>query len=293
MRILAYWYSKQTMCVRWGSECSDSFSVSNGVRQGGILSPYLFNVYVDDLSETLNSQHVGLFAGKKLVNHVMYADDLVILSPSSSGLQKLLLICEEFGSLHDIKFNPSKSMLMIFRSKCFKGVPVPQFIINQNNIQEVTQVKYLGHILNNQLTDDDDILRQRRQMYARGNMLLRNFRMCTLPVKLELFRVFCSNIYCAHLWWNFKKCSMNRLSTSYHNILKLFIGISKFESTSLTCTVFNMPSYAAMLRKMCYNFGERLRTSQNEIIVGLDESSLKFRSRIRIYWLKSLFALYM
>ena len=45
VRILCYWYAHQTMCVRWGSTISSSsFCVSNGVRQGGILSPYLFNV---------------------------------------------------------------------------------------------------------------------------------------------------------------------------------------------------------------------------------------------------------
>ena len=59
------------MCVKWGNKTSESFGVSNGVRQGGILSPLLFNVYVDDLSAQLN--------------HLMYADDLVLMSPSSAG----------------------------------------------------------------------------------------------------------------------------------------------------------------------------------------------------------------
>ena len=59
MRILCYWYAHQTMCVRWGSSISSSFRVSNGVRQGGILSPHLFNVYVDDLSQILNRCRTG------------------------------------------------------------------------------------------------------------------------------------------------------------------------------------------------------------------------------------------
>ena len=43
VRILAFWYSNQSMCVRWGSTMSKSCNVTNGVRQGRILSPYLFN----------------------------------------------------------------------------------------------------------------------------------------------------------------------------------------------------------------------------------------------------------
>ena len=50
LRLLICWYQHQNMCVKWGSLTSDLFSVSNGVRQGSILSPHFFNVYVDDLS---------------------------------------------------------------------------------------------------------------------------------------------------------------------------------------------------------------------------------------------------
>ena len=50
LRIIIYWYETQTMCVKWGNITSGSFGVSNGVRQGGILSPLFFNVYVDNLS---------------------------------------------------------------------------------------------------------------------------------------------------------------------------------------------------------------------------------------------------
>ena len=46
IRLLSYWYAKQMMCVRWGGVNSTFFCLTNGVRQGGILSPYLFNIYV-------------------------------------------------------------------------------------------------------------------------------------------------------------------------------------------------------------------------------------------------------
>ena len=44
LRILIHWYHNQTTCIRWGDVLSIKFKVTNGVRQGGILSPYLFNV---------------------------------------------------------------------------------------------------------------------------------------------------------------------------------------------------------------------------------------------------------
>ena len=69
------------MRVRWGSVTSDPFLVTNGVRQGGILSPFLFNMYMNDLSLILNASGTGCRIGDSLINHLMYADDLIIFSP--------------------------------------------------------------------------------------------------------------------------------------------------------------------------------------------------------------------
>ena len=80
IRILIYWYSKQRMCVKWGNSVSTPFGVSNGVCQGGLLSPALFNLYMDELSQQLNECQTGCLIGNILINHLMYADDLAILS---------------------------------------------------------------------------------------------------------------------------------------------------------------------------------------------------------------------
>ena len=51
------------MFVRWGATTSTQFTVSNGAKQGGIISPILFNVYMDDLSVALNSSGIGGYVG--------------------------------------------------------------------------------------------------------------------------------------------------------------------------------------------------------------------------------------
>ena len=80
------------MYVKWGSKMSSKFHVTNGVRQSGVLSPLLFNVYVNDLSECLNKSGVGRSMNGTFVNNMLYADDICIISLSSSGLQRLLNI---------------------------------------------------------------------------------------------------------------------------------------------------------------------------------------------------------
>ena len=78
------------------------FGVSNGVRQGGILSPYLLCVYMDDLSIKVNDIKVGCTIGTTLINHLMYADDSVLLSPSALGLSVLLSVCSAYSIARDI-----------------------------------------------------------------------------------------------------------------------------------------------------------------------------------------------
>lgn len=74
----------QSMQVKWGNKVSVPFGVSNSVRQGGILSP---DLYVDDLSKCFKACNTVCMIGNILVNYIMYADDLVVFSPSSAGLQ--------------------------------------------------------------------------------------------------------------------------------------------------------------------------------------------------------------
>ena len=117
VRLLIYWYSNQTMCKRWSGKLSEHFGITNGVRQGGILSPHLFNICMDDLTIALNKCNTGCVICSTTINHLMYADDLVILSPSVSRLSELMQVCGLYGLNHDIKYNSKKSAVLIFKSK--------------------------------------------------------------------------------------------------------------------------------------------------------------------------------
>ena len=90
VRLLMFWYAHQTMCVRWGCSVSSKFTVSYGVRPGGFCHRFCLIAYMDDLSVNLKECQSGCIAGGTIVNHLMYADDIVLLSPSATGLSLLL-----------------------------------------------------------------------------------------------------------------------------------------------------------------------------------------------------------
>ena len=207
IRILAYWYAKQSMQVKWGSCLSAPFSVSNGVRQGGLLSPALFNLYMDDLSRQLGQCRTGCLIGNALINNFMYADDLAIVSPSSAGFQQLLNICSSYGVESDVLYNAKKSVILICRTKEDQKLNFPVFYLSGHAINVSSSCKYLGHIINDKMEDDADMYRQRRMLYAQANMLVRKFHYCSDEVKVNLFRAYCTPLYTApfNLWVNYKK----------------------------------------------------------------------------------------
>ena len=96
------------MFVRWSDTSSTSFFVTNVVKQGCIISPMLFNLYIDDLSLMLNCSGIGGYIGIYFINHLSYADDLCLISLSSSGMQHLLNICNEYVTTHKLLYNGSK-----------------------------------------------------------------------------------------------------------------------------------------------------------------------------------------
>ena len=240
----------------------------------------------------LNENKIGCMLQQQIINHLFYADDLVLFSPSVCGLNVLLRVCEEFGIQNDVIFNSKKSKVMIVRSKLFKDFN-PCFYLYGSLLQEVNDFKYLGYIISNDLSDDKDIERQRKKLYIQGNLILRKFHMCTIDVKIKLFTAFCTPMYICYLWCDYKQLNMNKLCTAYHNICKLFLNISKYESTSLVCAVYNIPTCKTIIRKLSYKFICRLELSENVILKKILCSSICFLSKLRKNWLKMLYVYFL
>ena len=146
------------MKVCWGSCLSEPFCVSNSVRQGGVLSPVLFTVYLDGLLDELSSSGVGCSWGSMFVGAFYYADDIVLLAPCASALRSMLNICNLYAKSHGLMFNESKTQLICFRSSTTcRFLPVIKF--NDVTVLFSDLVQHLGHILSYNLNDNAGIVR--------------------------------------------------------------------------------------------------------------------------------------
>ena len=228
------------------------------------------------MSEKLNGMYIGCVVGTVIINHLLYADDLVLISPSSRGLHTLLGECEKYGIQHDILFNAKKSAILCFKSQSTCKFKIPDFLLNENVIPVLNDIKYLGHYLSDNSSDVLDIERQRKKIFIQGNSLIRKFSVCTINVKLTLFNTFCSPLYTAHLWTKYSNSSIKSLYRAYHNTLKVLIGVSKREHTSPLCAYLNVRTCPAVIRNLVFRFMERTRTSSNNLIMAIDNSSIYY-----------------
>ena len=220
VRLLRYWYEHQIYYIKWEKLLSDGFHVSNGVRQGGILSPALFNVYVNDLSEALLSSNTGCNINGQCINHILYADDTVIMAPSPHSLQNLLNVCDNYAQDNDIKYNEKKTVMMCFKPSGMNNLNIPIFTLNGKILKFVNEYKYLGVTITENLSDNEDIMRSTRYIYGAGNVLISKFKKCSDDVKVGLFKTYCSNLYGCHMWCRYYKYNFHRINVAHKQIFK-------------------------------------------------------------------------
>ena len=216
--LLAYWYSHQQVCVKRHGKTSSTFFVGNGTKQGGLLSPCLFNCYVRKLISSITTSNIGCNIEGLFTNILAYADDMVLLAPSWRALQHLLKILHECASDIDLMCNVNKTVCMIFlpkdKQKIVKTV-FPCLKLNNVELKYVDKFKYLGYVISNDERDDKDILREVRGLFTRASILARRFGLCSMAVNAILFKLFCMSFYGMVLWKYLTAGANNRLRSCY------------------------------------------------------------------------------
>ena len=160
--------------VKWDDSFSEWFRVVAGVKQGGILSPSLYCIYVDELIKLLESMNVGCYIVETFMA-ALYADDMALLAPSVKGLSLLLQTCSSYCLKWDICLNEKKSKAMYFGKKCTDLITL---LLNGKPIEWVETWPYLG-----------DQLVSGKRFGCSAAERIRKFYRCHLP-------------YRGKIWWS-------------------------------------------------------------------------------------------
>ena len=289
INLLVYWYGQQICCVKWGAFVSKTFQVTSGVRQGGILSPRLFSIYIDDLSPVLNKTKVGCSVEGIISNHLMYADDTCLIGPSPCAIQKLLDICSKFAGENDIIFNESKTWLMCFKPKCYSNLYIPDLLLNGKVISHRQKHLYLGIMLDDKLNDELDLKRHENSLNRRGNVLVSHFKDCSTEVKDYLFKTHFLNAYGCQLWTTYRNPVMTRISVPYYDVYRWLFKIRRGVSISAIFVSKGIDSFNVLRRKLIYSFMQRIHTSENPLIQAIVQRSKFEESVVNREWTKALY----
>ena len=134
------------------------------------------------------------------------------------------------------------------------------YCIKLNNHPLPTKCKYLGHIITNSLTDDDDIARPKRRLHSQANVLARTFCLCSTYTKITLFQAYCGPMYISSLWGKLKNLSLKSITITYSNSLRILLNLPSRCSTMFMFATNYIKSFNKCIRSSIFSLLYHLKT---------------------------------
>ena len=235
--LLSRWYHCSTATVIWNRCESHSVCLTAGVRQGGILSPHLFAIYVDDLLVQLSKSKLGCRYRGLIYNAIMYADDLLLLSLSIYDLQKMVDICFNVFNSLGLSINISKSACL--RIGPLHNSPVAGISVNNTPLSWNCEIKYLGVTFVKAATVKVNLQSARHKFYKAANGILGKIGThANVNVLLSLINTYCIPVLTYGLnAVTLTKSMCNEIDSAYSSIFsKIFKSFDK--NTILQCQYY-------------------------------------------------------
>ncbi len=261
-------YERVDNKVIFGPYESDHFEVVNGVKQGCVLSPCLFNLVITDLDYMLMDSG-GISFGANEIHGLYYADDIILFGVNEGSLQRKLDIASAFASKWNLKYNHTKSQVVVIGEKDKQR----SWNLGGNSITETKSYCYLGTMITSSLKDS---LHINQHLYRKAMKLL-SYMQYTLAKHRDINRIdFADSIYnkailpslahAAGTWFAETKCSQDKLTAIQYKFAKA--------ATKLKCT----PSSDALIAELGWipinDHLDMKRLSYHERLVKMDNSRL-------------------
>lgn len=261
-RLMLSMYLNQKNQVKWNQHISSLFTIQNGVKQGGILSPILFAVYMDNLLIELKNTGLGCYIGNIFCGALGYADDIVLIAPTKIGLNGLIKTCENYSIEHDIIFNGKKSKLLIFNQTNQHNCNIS---VNGERVPVVNSAIHLGNLISTN-NDYDCIDYGISKFNSSFNSFFATFGKCDIFVKNKLFTQYCSSIYGSQIWPIWNKSRMDKFYCKWRNAIRRIWKFPRNTHCNLLYVITGQNPLDAQLKGRFLRFYNTLCNSKNNII---------------------------
>ena len=248
-RILVHWYSNMRMMIKWHGHLSTPIPVKRGTRQGGLSSPFLFNLFYEELVATLNAMPCGVTIDHSNFNVHCYADDLLLMSTTRTGLQSLIDTAVAYITQHGLRFNPSKSLCMQFNNKPSRTEPA-WYIEGQPIPIAEDGIVYLGALLNSDGGAGHVDRRTKAATKAFYSLQSAGLHFSGLPTEISahIYNVGVRSVlsYGAHCVYLSQRTAKSIESTQ-GKLIKSVLGLRKTSYTTPLIDALNIQSFATSI----------------------------------------------
>ena len=268
VHLIMVYLRNQKARVRWNGSSGDYSYVNWGVRQGGIISPLLFKLYVDDILDKINSKNEACSFGLSRIGAIAYADDVILLSHNLDGLRSIFRVFSDELKHRNLKINESKTKCMIFNEKQ-KNVP-SRLKFNNFDFEIVSSMKYLGNTISNDLLDNEDVELKLHNFYKSFHSIFRSFCNINIETFLYLFNMYCTPSYGIELWNPsivFKKQIFKTFEIAYSSALKRICSVPKYTSSHWIAEMTNQLLFKHYFNLLQARFFKRLGSCNKPLFI--------------------------
>uniref|UniRef100_A0A671W6R3 ribonuclease H n=1 Tax=Sparus aurata TaxID=8175 RepID=A0A671W6R3_SPAAU len=268
--IIKSMYSGNMCSVKIGKMRTEYFTQGRGVRQGCNLSPGLFNIYINELATTLEKSSVpGVSLHNEEVKCLLFADDLVLLSPTAQGLQQSLDLLEHYCQTWALTVNPKKTKIMIFQKRSKTQDIQPKFKIGTQQVEYCTNYTYLGIKLNS-TGHFNDAVHELRDKAHRAFYAIKKHIQTEIPTRIWLKLIECViepiALYGSEVWGpltnhDFTQWDKHPIETLHAELCKILLHVQR-KATNNACRA-ELGKYPLIIKiqKRAINFWTHLKLS--------------------------------
>ena len=268
IRVIFYMLTNTEACVNFNGFKGQFWRVGSGVRQGGILSPLLFNLYLNEVLENISKINVGCFLANRPVNIMCYADDIILCAPSKNGLQFLIDETCKILDANNLPLN-DKSEYIIFKHRQVNHIKY-SIMIKGITFENIKETKYLGAILSSDFKIHKDVDRSCFSFLKQFNAVFHKFSFLSRDVIAFLVQSYCMSLYGCDLWYDYKNIRVfHGFAVAYHKALKRLAGLAPWDSNHRACEILNFPIFIHNVNNRLISYLFSLVHSKSPCLVTL------------------------
>ena len=275
-------YTNDNCCVKVGNKITESFLANQGVKQGCILSPLLFNIFIADIVERFTAENCRPLKidESRNLGCLLWADDIILLSHSEEGLRNMLSALSSYVDVNGMSINTKKTQCMIF-NKTGKFIR-RSYPMKNGTIETTKSYKYLGFIFSpsgeivSGLKDlRDRALRAYHKLKHKMGVHFRLHPFTTMSLFDSLIKPIL--LYSSDFWGCLKMPNNNPIQNMYMKFCKALLGVQK--QTANTGVLLELGTVPIMFYgvKNCLKNWQRIhkKSEANSIVLKTHQMAIE------------------